>query len=148
MDTVSSKQRSKNMAAIRSKNTLPEKLVRSALFKEGLRYRLHVKTLPGTPDIVFKKFKLVIDVRGCFWHGHANCKYSSTPKSNVSYWRKKLERNAIRDKRNSSQLKTMKYKQFIIWECEAKNPQFLVRKIKTIVKYVKDKKSVLELKDR
>ena len=148
MDTVSSKQRSKNMAAIRSKNTLPEKLVRSALFKEGLRYRLHVKTLPGTPDIVFKKFKLVIDVRGCFWHGHANCKYSSTPKSNVSYWTKKLERNAIRDKRNSSQLKTMKYNQFIIWECEAKNPQFLVRKIKTIVKYVKDKKSVLELKDR
>ena len=148
MDTVSSKQRSKNMAAIPSKNTLPEKLVRSALFKEGLRYRLHVKTLPGTPDIVFKKFKLVIDVRGCFWHGHANCKYSSTPKSNVSYWTKKLERNAIRDKRNSSQLKTMKYKQFIIWECEAKNPQFLVRKIKTIVKYVKDKKSVPELKDR
>lgn len=91
MDTVRSKQRSKNMAAIRSKNTLPKKLVRSALFKAGLRYRLHVKTLPGTPDIVIKKFKLVIDVRRCFWHGHANCKYSSTPKSNVSYWTKKLE---------------------------------------------------------
>ena len=85
------------MASIRGKNTRPEILVRKYLFAHGYRFRIHVKKLPGTPDIVLLKYRTVIFVNGCFWHGHRNCTFYSKPKSNVDFWEQKIERNIKRD---------------------------------------------------
>ena len=86
MDSHSKEVRSYNMSQIRSINSKPEMLVRKYLFAKGLRYRKNVKTLPGKPDIVLKKYKTVVFINGCFWHGHENCKYFVMPKSNTAYW--------------------------------------------------------------
>ena len=117
MDTVSIKKRSEIMSKIRGKNTLPELRVRKYLFAKGIRYRLHDKSLPGTPDIVSKKKKFAIQVRGCFWHGH-KCKYGSYPKTNRSFWEKKIKNNIKRDKINDKKLKSLGYKLVIIWGCQ------------------------------
>ena len=121
MDTVSKSQRSYNMSRIKSKDTGPEMTVRKKLFSRGLRYRLHVKTLPGKPDLVVKKYKVIVDVRGCFWHGHKNCKYSSQPKSNSQYWTEKIDKNKDRDHKNTQKWKELGFNVFTIWECETKN---------------------------
>lgn len=119
-DVHTKAQRSYNMSRIRSKNTKPELIVRSFLHKQGFRFRLHDKKLPGKPDIVLKKYKTVIFVHGCFWHGHKGCKYSHYPKSNRSYWIDKLTKNILRDKKNLKELKKMGYIVIIIWECKLK----------------------------
>ena len=98
MDNHSKKVRSYNMSRIRSTNSKPEDIVRKYLFSKGLRYRKNVKTLPGKPDVVLKKYKTVIFVNGCFWHGHQGCKYFVMPKSNTEYWNKKITGNVERDK--------------------------------------------------
>jgi DNA mismatch endonuclease (patch repair protein) len=108
--------RSKNMAAIKGKNTKPEMLVRRFLHAHGYRYRLHDKRLPGKPDIVLPKYKTVIFVHGCFWHGHEGCKLNRIPKNN-NYWRDKLINNSRRDKLHIKHIKKQKWKVFIIWEC-------------------------------
>lgn len=117
MDKISKKKRSENMSKIRSKDTLPEMKVRRFLFSKGLRYRLHVMKLPGRPDIVLQKHKMAIQVRGCFWHGH-KCKIGHYPKSNRSFWRKKIDNNKLRDKKNDRRLINLGYCLVIIRECE------------------------------
>lgn len=112
--------RSFNMSQIKSKNTKPEILVRKLLFSKGLRFRLHSKELPGKPDIILPKYKTVIFVNGCFWHGHENCKYFVIPKSNTDFWMQKIRNNKIRDVENYKKLKSLSWKVFTIFECEIK----------------------------
>ena len=138
MDRVDSDIRSSIMSKIRSKNTKPEMIARSYLYKKGYRYRLNVKNLPGKPDIVIRKYNSVIFVNGCFWHQHKNCKTSNMPKSNTDYWKPKLEGNVKRDKKNIKELKSMDFNVFVIWECQLKNTEQLDVIIKKIDKYKKE----------
>ena len=122
--------RSRNMSMIKSANTSPEKTVRSVLHKLGFRFRLHRKDLPGTPDIVMPKYKMIIMVHGCFWHQHANCPRSHKPKSNKGYWLPKLKRNIERDKKAKMDLESKGWKVLIIWECETYDIDKLAIKLK------------------
>ena len=130
MDTVSKEVRSRNMSAIRSKNTNPETVVRSLLFALGYRYRLHKKDLPGKPDIILKKHNTVIFVHGCFWHQHKECKRANIPKSNKKYWIPKLERNVERDKINKRELNKLGWNVITIWECETKDSGKITAELK------------------
>ena len=109
------------MAAIKGKDTKPEILVRKFLFSKGLRYRLNNRKLPGSPDIVLKKYKTVIFVDGCFWHGHEGCKYFRLPKSNTPFWETKITQNIERDKKTTQALIALGWKVIRIWECELRN---------------------------
>lgn len=120
MDRLTKEQRHRCMSAIRGKNTKPEIVVRKFLFGRGFRYRLNHPRLPGHPDIVLRKYRTVIFVNGCFWHGHDNCKYYRLPKTNVDFWRKKVERNKKRDVEEQRQLATMGWHCITIWECQLK----------------------------
>ena len=115
-----SEQRSRNMSAIKSKNTKPEIAVRKLLHSMGYRFRLHRKDLPGSPDIVLPKYKTVIFVHGCFWHRHENCKYATTPKTRKEFWEKKFRENINRDNLNQANLALKGWKIIIIWECQLK----------------------------
>lgn len=119
-DVLTTKQRHNNMAAIQGKDTKPELLVRKFLFSRGFRYRLNHPRLPGHPDIVLRKYRTVIFVNGCFWHGHENCKYFRLPKTNTDFWRNKIERNKKRDKEEQSRLYAMGWHCITIWECQLK----------------------------
>ena len=119
-DVHSKAIRSYNMSRIRSRDTKPELLIRKFLFKKGFRYRLHVKKLPGKPDLAFPKLKTVLFVHGCFWHGHEKCKYFVLPKTNADWWFKKIKRNSELDVQNMSKLLEMKWKVVVIFECELK----------------------------
>lgn len=119
-DVHSKEIRSYNMSKIKGKDTKPEILVRKFLFSEGFRYRLHKKNLPGTPDIVLNKYKTVIFVHGCFWHGHDNCKYYVVPKTKTDWWLEKIERNKLKDEDSINKLKNDGWKVIIIWECQLK----------------------------
>ncbi len=112
-------KRSMMMSKIRSKDTKPEIIVRKYLWKEGFRYRLNLKRLPGHPDIVLKKYRTCIFVNGCFWHGH-NCSIYKTPKTNTEFWTNKINRNIERDKEEQKQLAKMGWHCITIWECELK----------------------------
>ena len=109
------------MSRIRSTNTKPEEIVRKYLFSHGFRYRKNDKRLPGTPDIVLPKYKTVIFINGCFWHGHNQCKYFVIPKSNTEFWVNKINRNIERDTLNIDKLKSLGWNVITIWECELKN---------------------------
>ena len=122
-------QRSRNMSAIKSKNTKPEIAVRKLLHSMGYRFRLHRKNLPGSPDIILPKYKTVIFVHGCFWHRHENCKFASNPKTRVEFWNKKFKDNIERDIKNQEKLKSLGLKSKIIWECETKNIDKLREKL-------------------
>lgn len=113
-------QRHDCMSHIRSKDTKPEQLLRQALWHKGFRYRLHVKDLPGKPDIVLPKYKTVIFVNGCFWHGHKGCKDFVIPKSNTAFWLEKIGKNKERDAKDETALKYAGWKVITIWECELK----------------------------
>ena len=114
-------QRSRCMAAIRGKDTKPEMIVRKYLFSRGLRFRVQVRKLPGTPDIVLPKYKTAIFVNGCFWHGHEGCKYFRLPKSNIEFWEEKIERNIERDRESMQALLDLGWKVIRVWECELRN---------------------------
>ena len=120
MDRLSKEERSLNMSKIKSKDTLPEIRLRKALWRIGYRYRLHYKSLPGKPDIVILKYKIVIFVHGCFWHRHKNCIEASRPKTNSEYWETKINKNIERDKKHQKEIKKTGYKIIIIWECMVK----------------------------
>ena len=124
-----SEKRSKNMSAIKSKNTKPEIAVRKLLHSLGYRFRLHRKDLPGTPDIVLPKYNTVIFVHGCFWHRHENCKYASTPKTRKEFWNKKFTENKKRDSEIQEKIKILDWRSVVIWECETKNIENLRDKI-------------------
>lgn len=119
-DVHSKETRSYNMSRIKSKNTKPEMLVRQFLHKNGFRYRLHVKTLPGKPDIVLPKYKTVIFIHGCFWHGHEGCRYYVVPKTRTEWWLNKIQGNATNDTKTEVLLKESGWKIIKIWECELK----------------------------
>lgn len=121
MRISTSPQRSRMMSAIRGKNTQPELVLRRALFSAGFRYRLHECKLPGSPDLVFPKFKAVIFVHGCFWHRHPSCRYATIPKTNVDFWTLKFERNVERDTRNIVALSEAGWRVAIVWECALKS---------------------------
>ncbi len=112
--------RSFNMSRIKSKNTKPEMLVRKFLHANGFRYSLHQKKLPGKPDIVLKKYKTVIFMHGCFWHGHKNCKYFVVPKTRTGWWINKIGTNKTNDAKAVKALKKEKWKVIEIWECKLK----------------------------
>lgn len=120
MDIVSPEKRSRMMAGIRGKNTGPEMIVRKELFRRGFRYRLHAKQLPGKPDLVFPKYRTVIQVNGCFWHGH-DCSLFKWPKSNREFWKKKIGSNIERDRRNLGNLEKEGWRVITVWECALKN---------------------------
>ena len=117
---IISASRSKNMSAIKSKNTKPEVEVRKLLHSMGFRFRLHKKDLPGSPDIVLPKYKTVIFVHGCFWHRHENCKYATTPKTREEFWNKKFRSNLERDMDIQENIKNIEWRSVVIWECETK----------------------------
>jgi len=119
-DVHNQQTRSFNMSRIKGKDTKPELLVRKFLFANGYRYRLHVKNLPGKPDIVLPKYKTVIFVHGCFWHGHANCKYYVVPKTNTDWWLQKINGNIAKDAKAVTALKKAGWKIITIWECKLK----------------------------
>jgi DNA mismatch endonuclease (patch repair protein) len=114
-------QRSGMMSSIRGKNTLPERTLRSLLFAQGHRYRLHVGHLPGSPDLVFPKHRAVIFVHGCFWHRHENCRYTTTPKANSDFWQKKFQGNIDRDRCHVAMLRELGWRVAVVWECSLKN---------------------------
>lgn len=124
-DTLTNEQRHHCMAQIRSKNTKPEVLVRKELFRRGYRYRINVSKLPGKPDIVLPKYRTVIFVNGCFWHGHEGCKHFVMPKSNVEYWEAKIRGNQQRDRDAIIMLQEAGWNVITIWECRLTAPLFL-----------------------
>ena len=128
-----SEQRSRNMSAIKSKNTKPEIKVRKVLHSMGYRFRLHSKDLPGSPDIVLPKYKTVIFVHGCFWHRHENCKYASTPKTRKEFWNKKFTENKKRDSEIQEKIKNIGWQSVVIWECEIKNKELLINRLQNIL---------------
>ena len=117
-DVHTPEQRSYNMSQIHSKNTKPEELVRKFLFSQGFRYRKNDAKLPGKPDIVLPKYKAVIFVNGCFWHGHEGCRYFVWPKNNAEFWKEKITGNIQRDKHNHQLLANQGWRVIEIWECQ------------------------------
>lgn len=124
MDIVPSETRSRMMSGIRGKNTKPELLIRKALHHRGFRFKLYDKTLPGKPDIVLPKYHAVIQIQGCFWHGH-NCHLFKWPSSRPEFWREKISGNKQRDSRNLQALKDLEWRVLLIWECALKGKQRL-----------------------
>jgi len=127
MDHLTKEQRSRNMSHVRGKDTKPEMVVRSFLHRQGFRFRLHAKDLPGHPDIVLPKYKTVIEVRGCFWHRHPGCKKATMPASNNTFWRDKLQQNAARDAKNDSALTALGWRVIVVWECQLHNSETLLQ---------------------
>ena len=121
-DIVEKAKRSEMMSGIRSGNTAPEKIIRSELHRLGYRFRLHDKRLPGTPDIVLPKYRAVIQVHGCFWHGH-DCHLMKWPSTRPEFWRAKIEGNVIRDKKNLIECEKEGWRAMVIWECALKGKQ-------------------------
>lgn len=120
-DVLTREQRHRCMSAIKSKNTKPELLVRKFLFSRGFRYRLNYPRLPGHPDLVLRKYKTVIFINGCFWHGHEGCKYYVLPKTNIEFWKNKIEQNRNRDMEERQKLVSMGWHCITVWECQLKS---------------------------
>lgn len=121
MDVHNKEIRSYNMSRIKGKKTKPEEVVAKYLFANGFRYRRNVKGLPGTPDIVLKKYRTVIFVNGCFWHCHEGCKWFVLPETNAEFWKKKFDCNRERDKQNYKKLQDNGWNVIIVWECEIRH---------------------------
>jgi DNA mismatch endonuclease, patch repair protein len=136
-DIYSKKKRSDVMSKVSSAETGPEKQVRKLLFSKGFRYRKNVKYLPGKPDIVLPKFKTVILVHGCFWHGHKKCKAAKLPETRKDFWKKKIESNTRRDKRNMLDLKKLGWKVIIVWQCEMSSKLKLAERLELLIGQIK-----------
>ncbi|MFD1303663.1 very short patch repair endonuclease [Methylobacterium marchantiae] len=121
IDTLTPEARSRNMSRIRGKNTKPELVVRRILRSTGVGYRLHVKALPGCPDIVMAGRRRIIEVRGCFWHRHPGCRFAYEPKTRQEFWNTKLEANVARDRQNEAILSEKGWHVLVIWECEIRD---------------------------
>lgn len=117
MRALTTTQRSYNMSRIRGKDTKPERTLRTVLFAKGFRYRLHVKNLPGSPDLVFPRYNAVVFVHGCFWHRHEGCRYTTVPARNAEFWRVKFQGNVDRDQRDVERLRSIGWRVAIVWEC-------------------------------
>lgn len=132
-DVFSKAKRSWVMSRIHGKDTQPEKVVRKLLHQSGFRFRLHQKDLPGNPDIVLPRYKAVIQVFGCFWHGH-NCKDGRRPRSNKRYWNAKLDKNKRRDSINAQRLRRLGWRQAIVWECETRNLDLMKKRLTRLLR--------------
>ena len=117
------------MGRVKSRNTKPEMLVRSMIHRMGFRFRLHKKDLPGNPDIVLSRHKKIVFVHGCFWHGHEGCPRSKRPATHAEFWNKKLDQNMERDKRFQRLLKEAGWNVLVVWQCETRKPDELLRKL-------------------
>jgi DNA mismatch endonuclease, patch repair protein len=131
MDTLTQQQRSERMARVRSRDTAPEAVVRGVVSGLGYRYRLHVRRLPGRPDLVFASRRKLIFVHGCFWHRHrsARCALARLPKSRLDFWVPKLDANSRRDRRNLATLRRAGWSVLVIWECQLRDPTGLRRRV-------------------
>ena len=140
-DVLTPAQRSYNMSRIRSKNTTPEKAVRNELWRRGYRYRLNDRRLPGTPDLVLPKYRAVIFINGCFWHGHKGCSKYVVPKSNVDFWKAKVAKNIERDLQNAQRLDILAWTVITVWECELtkKNLEGTINRIEADLRAAKEK---------
>jgi DNA mismatch endonuclease (patch repair protein) len=134
MDILSKEDRSALMAKIKGKNTRPEMIVRKFLFSKGYRYRIHDSRYPGSPDIVLPKYHTAIFVHGCFWHGHANCRASHLPTTNIEYWQEKIRQNIERDRKKIELLEKDGWNVIVIWECRVKNNQQMAMLFKDLLK--------------
>jgi DNA mismatch endonuclease (patch repair protein) len=135
MDVHNPATRSYNMSRIKSKNTQPEMLVRRFLHARGFRYLLHAKKLPGKPDMVLPKYRTVIFVHGCFWHGHAHCKYYVVPKTRTDWWLNKINNNIANDHKAIATLQQQGYNVITIWECQLK-PALVENTLTALVKNI------------
>lgn len=131
-DHLTSEKRSWNMSRIKGKNTSPEKTIRKYLYARGFRYRVHSKSIIGKPDISNKSKKIAIFVNGCFWHRHG-CNKTTTPKSNVEFWKEKFERTVTRDKENFKLLTKNKWKIIVLWECKIHNVDYLKTQLSKVI---------------
>lgn len=129
VDTHTPEKRSEIMSKVRSEDTGPEMTVRRILFGLGYRYRLHRRDLPGKPDIVMVGRRKIIDVRGCFWHGHEDCRYGRLPRSRENFWRSKIDRNRERDRENQLLLQDAGWRVLIVWQCELRNLDALKKRL-------------------
>lgn len=130
MDKLTPERRSWNMSRIHSRDTKPEKLVRSLLHRMGYRFRLHRKDLPGKPDIVLPRYRTAILVHGCYWHRHPDCRFAYTPKSNRQFWENKFQENIARDARQIQRLAALGWRALIVWECETRNLDVLAERLR------------------
>ncbi len=132
-DVFSKEKRSWIMSRVKDRDTKPEILVRSIVHRMGYRFRLHRKDLPGNPDIVLPRHDKLIFVHGCFWHGHRRCKRSKRPSTHREFWDKKLDSNIARDKRYQRELRTKGWNILVVWECETRSQEILMRKLKSFL---------------
>jgi DNA mismatch endonuclease (patch repair protein) len=129
MDRLSPKHRSWLMSRVKGRNTLPELVVRKLVHGLGFRFRLHGKSLPGKPDLVFASRKKAVFVHGCFWHRHAGCKYATSPKTRRKYWNEKFVANVERDRRTVGKLRRAGWSVMTVWQCETKRPATLEKRL-------------------
>ncbi|MFZ5733855.1 MAG: very short patch repair endonuclease [Pseudomonadota bacterium] len=146
-DVVSPEMRSRMMSGIRGKNTKPEMIVRKGLHARGFRYILHDKRLPGKPDLVLPKYRAVIFVHGCFWHGH-NCHLFKWPKTRKDFWRQKIERNRFNDKKAAMALSAVDWRIGVVWECavRSKNPEDLTAIIQSLTSWICSEGKKIEIR--
>ncbi|MBD5389608.1 DNA mismatch endonuclease Vsr [bacterium] len=135
-DTMTPEQRSRCMAAVHSKDTKPEVLVRKFLFAKGLRFRVCDRKLPGKPDIVLPKYKTVVFIDGCFWHGHEGCKYYRQPHTRTDFWQSKINTNKLRDRRNDTDLTNAGWRVIRLWECEIRNKSSQAAALDTLYRHI------------
>lgn len=149
MDILTPEQRSKNMSAIRSKNTKPEVYFRKLLFEQGYRYSLNSKAVPGHPDIYLRKYNTAVFVHGCFWHRHNGCKFAYMPKSRIEFWEHKFEANQKRDCVVRAELSEKGVKCLVVWECSInrmkKDNEFRETRIEHVISFLKSRDSFLEI---
>jgi len=145
VDIVDSETRSRMMSNIRGKDTKPELALRRALHARGFRFRLHVKDIPGRPDLVFSKYRAVVFVHGCFWHRHAGCRYASVPKTRTEFWRKKFAANVSRDAAAQEKLIGKRWRVATVWECALRNPETLMQTSDKVATWLKSDELQMEL---
>ena len=133
VDRISEEKRSWNMSRIKGSDTNPEIIVRSFLHRQGLRFRVNDKNLPGKPDIVLKKYRTIVFVDGCFWHRHTGCRFAYTPKSRIEFWNEKFKSNVKRDRKVNTMLKEQSWNVVRIWQCQV-NPEGLKKLVEKIKK--------------
>lgn len=144
-DVVNPIVRSRMMSGIRGKDTQPEIVLRKGLFRLGVRYRLHVPSLPGRPDIVIGKFRVVVMIHGCFWHAHAECRHFRLPSSNRAFWQEKLERNKARDLQHLTTLLKSDWRVAVVWECAIRsNPHAVVQLVN---RFIRSQSGFLEISE-
>jgi DNA mismatch endonuclease, patch repair protein len=134
VDIFSKEKRSWVMSRIRGRDTQPEMVVRSLLHRLGFRFRVHVSSLPGKPDIALPRFKTVIFVHGCFWHHHANCRNANYPDTRAKFWRDKIDGTVARDQQKQRQLRRLGWRVFTVWECQLSNPDAVANRFMRLIR--------------